>query len=172
MIKCWHCAIVPLKTTLLSPLVNMVCWGTRGCHKFNWSSLTSSCVKFSGWTWCPRRSRQSWQPRPSWCPRLKRWHWSTWHTRRKGDDRLTKFCSSNRELKSLGHKLSVFYNWSFGTGLLSFSKLVSFHPPHPIQCWKLQLLVFNIVPVLGLGGRLGRWSCICVWHVFKNANLS
>ena len=137
-IKCRDCGSVPLKTTLLSPLVNIVCWGTRGYHKFSWSSLTSSCVKFSGWKWCPRRSRQSWQPRPSGCPGPKRWHWSTWYTRRKGDDRLTKFCSSNQGLKSLGHKLSAFYNWSFTTGLLSFSKLV--HPPQQIQCWKRGVL--------------------------------
>ena len=122
--------------SLLSLLVTVICRETRGCHQFNLSSLTSCCVKFSGWTWLARRTRRCRWTRPSRCSRPKRWCWSTWHPRRKGDDRLTKFCSYNRGQTSSSHDLSVFYNWSLRTVLLSFEKRVAVITPHPIQCWK------------------------------------
>lgn len=46
LIKCRCCAGVPLKSTLLSLLGKITCWGTRSCQQFDSSSLTSSGVNF------------------------------------------------------------------------------------------------------------------------------
>ena len=46
LIECWCWAGVPLKSTQLSLLVKITCWGTRGCRQFDSSSLTSGGVNF------------------------------------------------------------------------------------------------------------------------------